>query len=60
MSKTAIVLIATLAALAVIFSSQENNKTDAFQEWKAQYGVNWAPSEDSYRRVIFMKNLEAI
>lgn len=33
---------------------------DQFAEWKNQYGVNWGPEEDAYRRIIFMKNLAEI
>jgi len=59
-TKTIVAALAALTLLAVFFSTHEHTKTDAFQEWKAQYGVNWAPEEDAYRRVIFMKNLQAI
>jgi hypothetical protein len=45
-----------LAVLAAFYSA-EHNKTDAFEEWKGQFGVNWAPEEEAYRKLIFEKNL---
>lgn len=60
MSKQTVALaLVALALVAVYFTSQET-KVDAFKEWQAQYGVNWAPEEEAYRRIIFMKNLENI
>lgn len=46
----------SLAILAVYYTSSEA-KLDAFEEWKGQFGVNWAPEEEAYRRLIFEKNL---
>lgn len=46
----------SLAILAVYYTSSEA-KLDAFEEWKGQYGINWAPEEEAYRRLIFEKNL---
>jgi len=46
----------SLAILAVYYTSTDA-KVDAFDEWKGQYGVNWAPEEEAYRRLIFEKNL---
>ena len=46
----------SLAILAVYYTSSEA-KLDAFDEWKGEYGVNWAPEEEAYRRLIFEKNL---
>ena len=48
--------LVSLAILAVYYSSHEA-KTDAFEEWKGSFGVNWAPEEEAYRRLIFEKNL---
>ena len=47
--------MATITLLA--FYNTHNQKGDAFEDWKAQYGVNWAPEEEAYRRLIFEKNL---
>jgi C1A family cysteine protease len=49
----------SLAILAVYYTSAET-KVDAFAEWKGQFGVNWAPEEEAYRRLIFEKNLVLI
>lgn len=60
MNKTlAIVALAALIAGAVYLSTTESKDT-AFEEWKSKYGVNWAASEEEYRRIIFMKNIEVI
>lgn len=47
--------LVSLAILAVYYSAQEN-KTSAFDEWKAQYGANWSGEEEAFRRLIFEKN----
>ena len=51
--------LVSLAILAVYYTAQEN-KLDAFEEWKGQYGANWAAEEEGYRRLIFEKNLVLI
>jgi hypothetical protein len=51
--------LVSLAILAVYYTAQEN-KIDAFEEWKGQYGANWAAEEEGYRRLIFEKNLVLI
>lgn len=55
-------VIATLVSIALLAIHHSNNqaKTDLFGEWKAQYGPNWAPEEESFRRLIFEKNLVKI
>lgn len=55
-------LIASLVSLAIlaVYYSANENKVDAFAEWKSQYGANWAPEEEAYRRLIFEKNLVLI
>jgi hypothetical protein len=52
-------LIASLVSIAVlaVYYSANESKVDAFEEWKGQFGVNWAPEEEAYRRLIFEKNL---
>ena len=47
--------LATIALLALYHNSQDNSS--AFEDWKGQYGANWAPEEEAYRRLIFEKNL---
>jgi C1A family cysteine protease len=53
------VLIASLISIAIlaVYYSANESKVDAFEEWKGQFGVNWAPEEEAYRRLIFEKNL---
>lgn len=51
--------LVSLAILAVYYSAEEN-KTSAFDEWKAQYGANWSGEEEAFRRLIFEKNLKNI
>jgi cathepsin L len=46
----------SLAILAVYYTANET-KVEAFDEWKGQFGANWAPEEEAYRRLIFEKNL---
>lgn len=55
-------LIASLVSIAIlaVYYSANESKVDAFAEWKGQYGSNWAPEEEAYRRLIFEKNLVLI
>ena len=51
-------VVAALATIALlVFYNSAEQKGDAFQEWKDQHGVSWAPEEEAYRRLIFEKNL---
>ena len=56
------ILVASLVSLALIavYYSANQTKTDSFSEWKGKYGINWAPEEEAYRRLIFEKNLANI
>ena len=56
------ILVASLVSLALlaVYYSANQTKTDAFEEWKGKYGINWAPEEEAYRRLIFEKNLANI
>ena len=50
-------VVAALATIALlVFYNSNEQKGDAFQEWKDQHGVSWAPEEEAYRRLIFEKN----
>ncbi len=53
------VLIASIVSIAVLvaFYGANENKSDAFEEWKGKFGVSWAPEEEAYRRIIFEKNV---
>ena len=55
-------LIASLVSIAIlaVYYTANENKLDAFEEWKGQYGANWAPEEEAYRRLIFEKNVALI
>jgi hypothetical protein len=55
-------LIASLVSIAIlaVYYSANESKIDAFGEWKGQFGANWAPEEEAYRRIIFEKNLVLI
>jgi hypothetical protein len=53
------ILVASLVSLALlaVYYTANTQKTDAFEEWKGKFGINWAPEEEAYRRLIFEKNL---
>jgi C1A family cysteine protease len=52
-------LVAALATVAIIaiYQGTQAEKGDAFGEWKGQFGANWAPEEEAYRRLIFERNV---
>lgn len=52
-------IVASMLSLAILaaYYSAHTEKVDAFEEWKGQFGANWAPEEEAYRRLIFEKNL---
>ena len=50
-------LVAIIAAGA--YFSIQTPSSSAFDQWKAQYGANWAAGEELYRRAIFEANLLA-
>ena len=50
-------IVVTLAiALLLLYKGQEQ-KGDVFADWKNQYGASWGPEQESYRRLIFEKNI---
>ena len=55
-------MVATLVSLAVLgaYYTTTDAKLDAFEEFKATFGVSFAPEEEAYRRLIFEKNLLTI
>lgn len=59
MDKKVLLLVAALLTAGWLFSLQVDSKDD-YLEWKKQYGVQWNGEEDSYRRLIFTKNVAAI
>lgn len=52
-------IVASLLSLAILaaYYTAHQEKVDAFDQWKGQFGANWAPEEEAYRRLIFEKNL---
>jgi cathepsin L len=58
-------LLIGLAIAAVVISTalltqQTSENQDEFTMWKSKFQNNWSQSEDTYRRIIFLKNLERI
>lgn len=51
-------MVAIIAG-AFLYENQANTNS-AFEQWKAEYGVNWSAEEDLYRRNIFEQNVVAI
>ena len=60
MRKELVIAVLVSITLLAIHHSNNQAKTDLFEEWKAQYAPNWAPEEESFRRLIFEKNLVKI
>lgn len=53
------IMAITLIAGAFLYQNQEASNP-AFEQWKAQYGVNWGAEEQLYRRMIFERNVAKI
>ena len=60
MRKEIVYALLACLALVAVYNSAQDKQQDSFEAWKAEYGVNWAPHEESYRRLIFQKNLAKI
>jgi cathepsin L len=56
--KVLVTLLAVLAAAALLYSAHSSK--DEYLEWKQRFGYTWTEEEDSFRRLIFQRNLEAI
>lgn len=57
------VLFATLlavAAISLVYVNQSSQKADEFEQWKVKFGTPFPAGEETYRRLIFAKNLEKI
>ena len=52
-------LVASLVSIAILaaYYGTHPARSDAFDEWKGQFGISWAPEEEAYRRLIFEKNI---
>jgi len=53
--KVLIVLVTLLSAAALLYTTVEQK--DDYLLWKEQFGYKWSKEEDSYRRLIFIKNI---
>jgi hypothetical protein len=53
MEKKVYLILLTALILGATFLSTKTAKKDAFEEYKAQFGTNWAEGEEQYRRLIF-------
>ena len=51
-------LIVGLCVLALYYGNE--TRKDAFQEWKSKYNMKFEADEDSFRRLIFNRNVETI
>ena len=63
MSKQQILGAVTLAlCLLAVFLGHENKikPLGRYEQWKSEFGMQFDESEDSYRRLIFEKNLKEI
>jgi hypothetical protein len=56
---TFVALIALASALA-LFVTDSQESISKFDQWKQTYGVDFDPSEDVYRKIIFEQNLQLI
>ena len=55
-------LIATLIAVAAVsvYFVEQNNKVDAFEQWKKDFGTEFQLGEEPFRRLIFEENVREI
>ena len=55
-------LLLTFVAISLVSSAflfgQKVDQKDYFTLWKEQFGKNFTPLEDTYRKIIFMSNLK--
>lgn len=56
----AALLLALTASAALYFASQHTDSQDDYLQWKERYGHKWSVEEDTYRRLIYLKNVEII
>ncbi len=59
-TKTIVTLLATLAVLSLLYSHAQQQPKDDFLEWKHEFGYQWSAEEDTFRRLIYLRNLEII
>ena len=60
MEKKALVALLVMLGLSLFAANHGSSSSGRFEEWKQQYGVNWGVEEDSYRRMVFERNLDAM
>lgn len=56
--KVLVTLLAVLAAAALLYSTHTSK--DEYLEWKQRFGYTWTEEEDSFRRLVYQRNLETI
>lgn len=44
MNKSLTLIVLTALIAGAVYLSTESNNSTAFDEWKNQYGANWAPA----------------
>ena len=52
-------IVAALSIVGVLYAPQ-SQQLGAFDQWKAEHGVNYAPEQELYRRIIFESNVAQI
>ena len=61
MSKNLFIGLAIAACvISAAMLSQQTQQHDEYTQWKARFSPAWGAEEDTYRRIIFFKNLEQI
>jgi len=60
MDKKILIALVALLSAATLYMSTQHEQQDDFLLWKQKFGFNWSPEEDSFRRLIFLKNIETI
>ena len=60
MKKTILFTTTVLLTAAIIFLSDQETFQDDYLIWKQKFGHSWSPEEDTYRKIIYNKNIEII
>ena len=53
-------LVVGLCSLAIFFGQEEHRVSQAYEQWKIDFGAHYDEETDLYRRLIFKENLEKI
>ena len=57
--KALLALVVLLSAAALYFSANQEHQDD-YLAWKKRFGYDWSPEDDTFRRLIYVRNLEVI